>query len=95
MAYLTWLIAGMVMLAITLFIHKHTKDYCEDAYPLPLWAVLVAGVIACFPIINLVVFVVGALAYLVNIAEGDIEFSYEATWYKRFIDLLTYDLNKI
>lgn len=94
MAYLTWLIAGMVMLAITLFIHKHTEDYCEDAFPLPFWAVLIAGVIACIPIINLVVFVVGAVIYIVNIADGDIKLSYEATWYKRFIDLLTYDLNK-
>ena len=82
------------MLAITLFVHKHTKDYCEDVYPLPFWAVLIAGVIACIPIINLVVFVVGAAMYLVNIAEGDIELSCKATWYKRLIDLLTYDLNK-
>lgn len=94
MEYLTWLIAGIVMLAITLFVHKHTKDYYEDAYPLPFWAVLVAGVIACIPILNLVVFVAGAVAYIVNIGEGDIEFSCEATWYKRLIDLLTYDLNK-
>ena len=82
------------MLAITLFVHTHTKDYYEDAYPLPFWAVLVAGVIACIPILNLVVFVAGAVAYIVNIGEGDIEFSYEATWYKHLIDLLTYDLNK-
>ena len=82
------------MLAITLFVHKHTRDYYEDALPLPFWAVLIAGVIACIPIINLVVFVVGAVIYIVNAAEGDIEFSCEATWYKRLIDLLTYDLNK-
>lgn len=96
MAYLTWLIAGIVMLAITLFVHKHTEDYyCEDAYPLPFWAVLIAGVIACIPIINLVVFVIGAFIYIVNIANDDIKFSCEATWYKRLIDLLTYDLSKI
>lgn len=95
MAYLTWLIAGMVMLAITLFIHKHTKDYCGDAYPLPFWAVLIVGVIACVPIINLIAFIAGAVIYLVNIADSNIEFSCKATWYKRLIDLLTYDLNKI
>lgn len=93
MAYLTWLIAGMVMLAITLFIHKHTTSWRGDKLPLPFWGFLVGGIMACIPVINLVVFVVGAVIYIVNIADGDFEFSYEATWYKRFIDLLTYDLN--
>lgn len=94
MAYLTWLIAGIVMLAITLFIHKHTTGWRGDKLPLPFWGFLVGGIMACIPVINLVAFVVGAVTYIVNIADGNFEFSYEATWYKRFIDLLTYDLNK-
>lgn len=94
MAYLTWLIAGIVMLAITLFIHKHTTSWRGDKFPLPFWGFLVGGIMACIPVINLVAFVAGAVIYIVNIADGNFEFSYEATWYKRFIDLLTYDLNK-
>lgn len=95
MAYLTWLIAGMVMLAITLFIHKHTTDWRGDKYPLPFWGFLIGGIIACVPIINLVAFIAGAVIYILNIADDNIEFSCKATWYKRLIDLLTYDLNKI
>lgn len=94
MAYLTWLIAGMVMLAITLFIHKHTTDWRGDKYPLPFWGFLIGGITACVPIINLVAFIFGAGIYIFNLLNGDIEFSYEAAWYKRLIDLLTYDLNK-
>lgn len=94
MAYLTWLIAGIVMLAITLFVHKHTTDWRGDKFPLPFWGFLVGGIIACVPIINLIVFVVGVVIYILYIADDDIGFSYEATWYKRLIDLLTYDLNK-
>ena len=94
MAYLTWLIAGIVMLAITLFIHKHTTSWRGDKLPLPFWGFLIGGIMACIPVINLVAFVAGAVIYIVNIADGDFEFSYEAAWYKRLIDLLTYDLNK-
>ena len=94
MAYLTWLIAGMVMLAITLFIHKHTKEWRGNKYPLPFWAFITAGVIACFPIINLIAFSVGAVIYIIQLLDGNIEFSYEAQWYKRLVNLLTYDLNK-
>lgn len=94
MVYQIWLIAGIIMLAITLFVHKHTKDYCENALPLPLWAVLIAGVIACIPVINLAAFISGAVIYIINIAEGDIEFSYEAKWYDSLIEVLTRDLNK-
>lgn len=94
MAYLTWLIAGIVMLAITLFVHKHTTEWGSDKFPLPFWGFLVGGIIACIPVINLVVFVAGAVIYILNLLDDNIEFSYEATWYKRLIDLLTYDLNK-
>lgn len=94
MGYQVWLIAGIIMLAITLFVHKHTKDYCDDAPPLPLWAVLIAGVIACIPILNLVVFISGAFIYIVGISSDDIEFSYKAKWYDSLIEVLNRDLNK-
>lgn len=93
MAYLTWLIAGMVMLAITLFIHKHTTSWRDDKLPLPFWGFLIGVIIACIPIINLVAFIFGVGIYIFNLLDSDIEFSYEAAWYKRLIDLLTYDLN--
>ena len=82
------------MLAITLFVHKHTKDYCEDTLPLPFWVVLIAGVIACIPTINLAAFMAGAAIYIINVADGDIEFSYKAKWYDSLIEVLTRDLNK-
>lgn len=95
MVYQTWLIAGIIMLAITLFVHKHTKDYHKNALPLPLWAVLIAGVIACVPLINFVAFGAGAIMYIYGLLYDDIEFSCEAKWYKRLIKVLTRDLNKI
>ena len=84
----------MVMLAITLFVHKHTTNWRGNKLPLPFWKFLVGGVVACVPIINLTVFVAGAVIYILKLFDSDIEFSYKAAWYKRLIDLLTYDLNK-
>lgn len=49
---------------------------------------------ACIPVINLVAFGSGAVIYIYNLLGDDIKLSYEAAWYKRLIDLLTYDLNK-
>ena len=93
MASLIWLIAGIVMLAITLFVHKHTSDLVGNKLPLPLWGFLAGGIIAGVPIVNLLVFSLGVIIYF-NLLGDCIKFSCKATWYKRLIDLLTYDLNK-
>ena len=85
----------MVMLAITLFIHKHTISWRGNKFPLPFWVFLLGGIVACVPIINLVAFVAGAVIYVCNLLECDITFSYKAAWYKRLIGFLTYDLNKV
>lgn len=85
----------MVMLAITLFVHKHTIGWRGNKFPLPFWGFLLGGVVACIPIINLAAFVGGAVIYICRLFNSDIKFSYKAAWYKRLIDLLTYDLNKV
>lgn len=68
--YIIWAIAGIFMLAITLFVHLHTYImFKEKRVPLYTWMVLLAITIALFPILNLIAFIVGIAMYLVSLDE--------------------------
>lgn len=68
--YIIWAIAGIFMLAITLFVHLHTYlKFEEKRVPLYTWMVLLAIAIALFPILNLIAFIVGIVMYLISLDE--------------------------
>lgn len=68
--YIIWAIAGIFMLAITLFVHLHTyKIFSERRVPLYTWMAILAIIIALTPIVNIILFIVGIIGYFVSINE--------------------------
>lgn len=71
-----WFIIGLILFFITLYVHKHTYtvDYRGNINKTvtPVWAVILAIVVSMIPIINIILFIVGLVAYIVNYAWGDI-----------------------
>ena len=74
-----WIIAGIVMLAIIIFLHKHfyyTKSVYNHEFgyyetvadldhplPFPLWLLLVMVILALIPIVNLMAFIFAFVMY--------------------------------
>lgn len=84
-----WMMASILLLAITIFVHRHTRDFCsEDRLKFPIWLLLSMIVIAIIPVVNLAVFVVGVIVYLLNIAYCNIEFHCNPKWLKPFVNFL-------
>ena len=64
MSYFIWLIVGIILLTITIFVHKNTyeKGYMgkvDDKLPTPRWLFIVALVVAIIPTLNVIAFVAG------------------------------------
>lgn len=79
--YITFLIIGLVLLWITFFVHKHTYvyelefgEYGERKLTLPRWVKLAAILLSLIPIVNILAFIAGALAWL---EHDDIVFKYD------------------
>lgn len=95
MSYFIWLIVGIILLTITIFIHKHTYNFSygkpseDDKLEFPMWLLLTAIVIAAIPILNLAAFLVGGSAYMSNLCEEEIEFHCESRWWKSLMGWLT------
>lgn len=93
-----WMIVGIILLTITIFVHKHT--YWRERYkkqehrmPLPVWLVILMAVLAFVPILNIIAFGVGLIAYCIY--RGDppygiiTYFKCELRWWRALIELLT------
>lgn len=95
MGILIWWIAGLIMLAITIFVHRNTyifdgyRDRASDRLDLQRWVLILMCIIAAIPILNLVVFIVGIGAYFISIVEEDIVFKCESRWWKSITKWLT------
>lgn len=50
--------------------------------PFPVWLLMLMIVIALIPFVNLAAFIIGAIAYFGNLAGLNIEFYYDARWWK-------------
>ena len=90
-----WFIIGIILFAITLYVHKHTygekvKGVYKDRLPCPLWLVISAFAVACVPYLGIVLFLIGLVLYLVSSLQSypDIYFKAEGT-VKKIKDLLT------
>jgi hypothetical protein len=93
-----WMIVGMILLTITIFVHKHT--YWEDRYeeqehrmPLPIWLVILMALIAFVPILNIIAFAIGLIAYCIYRCDPPygvtLYFKCELRWWRALIGLLT------
>ena len=83
-----WLtIAGIIMLAITLFIKNHTyscecewdsdkREYVttKNKIRIPMWAMILIWITAFIPVINIAVFTTGIIGWGTHICTGDIAF---------------------
>ena len=98
MSYFIWLLVGVILLTITLFIHKNTykQEYrgkIGDKLPCPRWFCIVAIIVAIIPILNVVVFSAGLMTYcMYMILEDDIVFHCESRWWKSLMGWLTKEI---
>lgn len=66
-----WFIIGIILFAVTLYVHKHTyeskilNEY-RDKLPCPLWLVILFFIIACVPVLGIIAFLVGMIGYIVS-----------------------------
>ena len=65
---------GVILIVITLFVHRHTfiQDY-ELGYfkrlKLPIWLALLIIAIGLIPFVNFIVFIIGAMIYLMRMTD--------------------------
>lgn len=93
MSYFIWLIVGIILLTITIFVHKNTYEQgyrgkVGDKLPTPRWFYIGAIVVAVIPILNVAAFVAGLISYCMAL-EDDIVFSCESRWWKSLMGWLT------
>lgn len=94
MSYFIWLIVGIILLTITIFVHKNTYEQgysgkVSDKLPTPRWLYIVAIVVAFIPILNVIAFVLGFMRYCIGLGESDIVFHCESRWWKSLMGWLT------
>lgn len=93
-----WMIVGIILLTITIFVHKHT--YWKEIYrkqehrmPLPIWLVILMVITALVPVANIIVFVMGLMAYCIYRCDPPYDvtpyFKCELRWWKALIGFLT------
>lgn len=90
MNILLLMIAGIIMFAITIFVHRHSYSWKRDEKPLalPRWAYWTMFLIALIPIANVISFCVGAIIYILTWADCDVYFKCEAKWWTKIIEFL-------
>lgn len=94
MNYFIWLIVGIILLTITIFVHRNTyeQEYrgkIGNKLPTPRWLYIVAIIVALTPILNVTAFVVGIASYCMTLVDGDIVFHCESRWWKSLVGWLT------
>ena len=103
MGMLINLIVGAIVLTITIFVHRHTygtgyvsggrwEINYDDPAPSPRWAYIGAAIAAFIPIINIILFVLGGLAWGITYASNEIRFGNPPKWLKSIIDFLTKEI---
>lgn len=90
MGVILWMIAGIIMFAITIFVHRHSYEYKYDEKPISLsrWEYWTMLIIALTPIVNVISFGIGAIIYIFTWAGLDIYFKCEAKWWTKMVKFL-------
>ena len=96
-ACLIWLIVGIILLTITIFVHKHTYDCgyrskVNDKLSAPRWLYILFTLLAFIPVLNVIAFIIGAVFYCAALSECDIVFHCESKWCKSLIGWLTKEI---
>lgn len=97
MSTFIWMIVGIILLAITIFVHKHTYwiRYREEEHkmPLPIWLFILMVITALVPVINVAAFAFGLIAYCIYRGDPPYDvtpyFRCELRWWRALIGLLT------
>jgi len=95
MSYFVWLIVGIILLAVTIFVHKHSyerKHFGErgNKLPLPVWLLAILVIVSLIPVVNLMAFILGVLAYIASYnVYGGVLFYCELRWWKSLVGFLT------
>lgn len=99
MSYFIWLIVGIILLTITIWVHRHTYgvtwehgEYVADLdnpAPLPMWLLLSVVVVSFIPIVSVLLFILGMMAWLINYAEDDVRLGNLPKWFKSVQEFLT------
>ena len=87
---------GIVLFLITWYVHAHTYDIDDcDCYrrqkviervKVPLWVALLAIIVVFIPIVNIVAFILGAIAYAISVGDNGIVLHIE--WLNKVIEFL-------
>ena len=93
MNYFIWLIVGIILLTITIFVHRNTYEQkyigkVGNKLPTPRWLYIVATIVALTPILNVMAFVIGIASYCMVLNCG-IVFHCESRWWKSLMGWLT------
>lgn len=90
MGTILWMIAGIIMFAITIFVHRHSYEYRYDEKPmaLPRWLYWIWLLIALIPIVNVIGFCIGGFFYLISWVNYDLHFKCEAKWWTKMVEFL-------
>lgn len=90
MGTILWMIAGIIMFAITIFVHRHSYgwEHAEKPLSLPRWLYWIGLLIALIPIVNVGCFCVGVITYLLSWADCDVYFKCEAKWWTKMVEFL-------
>ena len=94
MSYFIWLIVGIILLTITIFVHKNTyeqgyRGQVGDKLPTPRWLYIVVTVVAIILVLGVTAFIIGLINYCIALQEDDIVFHCESRWWKSLIGWLT------
>lgn len=99
MSYFIWLIVGIILLTITIWVHRHTYgvtwehgEYVadlDDPAPFPMWLLLSVVVVSFIPTVNVILFILGMMGWLINYVEDDIRLGNLPKWFKFVQEFLT------
>lgn len=99
MSYFIWLIVGIILLTITIWVHRHTygvtREHGEyvadldDPTSFPMWLLLSVVVVSFIPTVNVILFILGMMGWLINYVEDDIRLGNLPKWFKFVQEFLT------
>lgn len=99
MSYFIWLIVGIILLTITIWVHRHTYgvtwehgEYVADLdnpASVPMWLLLSVVVVSFIPIANVLLFILGMMGWLISYAENDVRLGNLPKWFKSVQEFLT------
>lgn len=94
MTGLIFVIVGIIMFAITLFVHRHTYEhvYSDKPLSLPRWLYWIVFLIALTPVLNVIVFISGATVYMVHWVNDEIYFKNNSKWWIKLSEFLNKDV---